>query len=67
VYEGLDRINRAMHERLAPLAAHLRDEHARLIGEAQRSRLLGSREFSFVLFPEEYLVPRLLELSKVPA
>jgi hypothetical protein len=67
VYAGLDRLNRAMHARLAPLEAHLRGEHARLIDEAQRSRLLGSREFSFVLFPEEYLVPRLLELSKVPA
>ena len=67
VYAGLDRLNRAMHARLAPLEAQLRAEHARLIDEAQRSRLLGSREFSFVLFPEEYLVPRLLELSKVPA
>jgi hypothetical protein len=67
VYAGLDRINRAMHQRLAPVEAHLRAEHARLSDEAQRSRLLGSREFSFVLFPEEYLVPRLLELSKVPA
>ena len=67
VYAGLDRINRAMHARLAALEKYLRGEHARLIDQAKQSRLLGSREFSFVLFPEEYLVPRLLELSKVPA
>lgn len=67
VFAGLDRLNRAMQERLRPVEEHLRAEQTRLIEEARRARLLGSREFSFVLFPEEYLVPRLLELSKVQA
>jgi hypothetical protein len=64
---GLDRLNRAMHDLLRPVEKHLRREQARLIEDARRARLLDSREFSFVLFPEEFLVPRLLELSKVPA
>lgn len=66
-FHGVDRINRAMHELLAPVEEHLRREHARLVEDARRTRLLGSREFSFVLFPEEYLVPRLLALAQVPA
>jgi hypothetical protein len=67
VFAGLDRLNRAMHELLCPVEEHLRREHARFIEEARRARVLGSREFSFVLFPEEYLVPRLLALAQVPA
>jgi hypothetical protein len=67
VFAGLDRLNRAMHDLLRPVEEHLRREHARLIEDERRARLLGSREFSFVLFPEEYLVPRLLDLAKVPA
>jgi hypothetical protein len=67
VFAGLDRLNRAMHELLRPVEEHLRREHARLVAEARRARVLGSREFSFVLFPEEYLVPRLLELARLPA
>jgi hypothetical protein len=67
VYRGLDRINRAMRERLASVEAQLLAEHARLADQHKQSQLLGSREFSFVLFPEEYLVPRLLALSEVSA
>jgi hypothetical protein len=63
VFAGLDRINASMHERLQPLERHLRAEQARLVEQLQRARLLGSREFSFVLYPEEYLVPRLLALA----
>ncbi|MCI0362095.1 MAG: hypothetical protein L0211_26740, partial [Planctomycetaceae bacterium] len=63
VFDGLDRINASMHEKLKPLAAHLRAEHARLVEQLQQARTLGSREFSFVLYPEEYLVPRLLALA----
>jgi hypothetical protein len=63
VFSGLDRINASMSEKLQPLAAHLRAEHARRIELLQQARTLGSREFSFVLYPEEYLVPRLLALA----
>ena len=66
-FAGLDRLNRAMHDLLRPVEEQLRQEHARLIEDERRARLLGSREFSFVLFPEDYLVPRLLELSRFPA
>lgn len=66
-FHGVDRINREMHELLRPVEEQLRREHARLVEDARRARLLGSREFSFVLFPEEYLMPRLLALAQVPA
>jgi hypothetical protein len=42
----------------------LRAQHAELISLARQSQLLGSREFSFVLFPAEKLSARLLDLSK---
>jgi hypothetical protein len=67
VFDGLDRLNESMHEKLKSLEAHLRAEHARLLEQLQQARSLGSREFSFVLFPEDYLVPRLLALSKFDA
>jgi len=63
VFTGLDRLNDSMYDKLQPLAAHLRAEHARLVEQLQQARSLGSREFSFVLYPEEYLVPRLLALA----
>ncbi len=63
VFAGLDRINESLREKLQPLEKHLRAEHARLVGQLKQARLLGSREFSFVLYPEEYLVPRLLALA----
>ena len=67
VFAGLDQINRAMHEKLRPVEEQLRREQAQLAEEWKAARVLGSREFSFVLFPEEYLIPRLLELSRLPA
>ena len=63
VFTGLDRINASMREKLQPLERHLRAELARLAEQLKQGRLLGSREFSFVLYPEEYLVPRLLALA----
>jgi len=63
VFAGLDRLNASMADMLQPLERHLRAEHVRLVELLKRSRMLGSREFSFVLFPEDYLVPRLLALA----
>lgn len=63
VFAGLDRINRAMHALLAPVERELQAAHARLIDDARKSALLGSREFSFVLFSEE-LPARLLALCQ---
>jgi hypothetical protein len=64
VFDHLDRLNSAMHDLLRPVEAQLRAEHAQLVEQLKQSQLLGSREFSFVLFPAEILPARLLDLSK---
>jgi len=63
VFAGLDRINLAAHTLLRPVEEELKAAHARLIDDARKSALLGSREFSFVLFSEE-LPARLLALCQ---
>jgi hypothetical protein len=65
VFDRLDRLNRAMHDLLRPVEEQLRERHAELIAQAKQSQLLGSREFSFVLFPSGILPARLLDLCKV--
>jgi hypothetical protein len=65
VFTRLDSLNRAMHDRLHSVEQELRARHAELIEQAHHARLLGSREFSFVLFPSEILPARLLDLCKV--
>jgi hypothetical protein len=65
VFQQLDQLNRAMHSLLRPAEEELRAEHARLIEQVKQARVLGSREFSFVLFPSEILPARLLDLCKV--
>lgn len=64
-YEGLHRLNRAMYHMLAPIEASLRAEYTRRIAQAEETRLLSSREFSFVLYDSEILPARLLDLCKV--
>jgi hypothetical protein len=64
VFDKLDAMNRAMHDLLRPVEQELRAQHAEVVELARQSRVLGSREFSFVLFPSEKLPARLLELSK---
>ncbi len=64
VFDRLDSINRAMRHLLCDLEAESRARHSELVAVARQSELLGSREFSFVLFPSEKLSTRLLELSK---
>jgi hypothetical protein len=65
VFAQLDALNRAMHDLLAPVERELRAAHSGLLGQLKNSQLLGSREFSFVLFPSEILPARLLDLCKV--
>jgi hypothetical protein len=67
VFARLDKINRAMHALLAPVERELAAQDAQLQQDLRRAELLGSREFSFVLFPADELPQRLLALSKVPA
>jgi hypothetical protein len=63
VFKQLDSLNHAMHDLLQPVEQELRARHAELIALARQSQLLGSREFSFVLFPAEKLSAQLLALS----
>jgi hypothetical protein len=65
VFQRLDRLNEAMHALLAPIERAYRARHEELLVQLQRAQLLGSREFSFVLFPSEILPARLLDLCKV--
>jgi hypothetical protein len=67
VFARLDTINRAMHELLRPVEQELQAQHSQLEVDLRRAELLGSREFSFVLFPADELPERLLALSKVSA
>jgi hypothetical protein len=64
VFDHLDRLNRAMHDLLRPVEQELRARHAELVTQLKQSQLVGSREFSFVLFPSEILPARLLDLCK---
>jgi hypothetical protein len=66
IFAGLDRLNRAMHELLRPVERELRARHGELLQQLKLAQLLGSREFSFVLFPSEILPARLLDLCKLP-
>lgn len=64
-YSGLSRLNLALNQLLEPVDAALQAQHAQLIDNAATTRLLGSREYSFVLFNSEILPARLLDLCKV--
>jgi hypothetical protein len=64
VFHRLDTLNRAMHELLRPVEDQLRARHNKLARQLKQSQTLGSREFSFVLFPAEKLSARLLDLCK---
>ena len=66
VFGRLDRINRAMFDLLRPVEEESHARHAELVAQLKQSQLLGSREFSFVLYPSEILPARLLDLCKVP-
>lgn len=58
----LDALNRRMHDLLLPLQAAALARRAEMEEEWRQARLLGSREFSFVLFPQATLPSRLLDL-----
>ena len=65
VFHSLDRLNQQMHGLLAPIEREHRARHDELLMQFKQAQLLGSREFSFVLFPSEILPARLLDLCKV--
>jgi hypothetical protein len=65
VFDQFDRLNQTMHDLLRPVEEQLRARYAEIAAQLKQSQLLGSREFSFVLFPSEILPMRLLDLCKV--
>jgi hypothetical protein len=65
VFQQFDALNAAMRELLAPVEHQLTAEHDELLRSLARTKVLGSREFSFVLFNSEILPARLLDLCKV--
>lgn len=57
--------NERMSSLLEPLREQLRHQRERLLADLHRARILGSREYSFCLFPEEMLVPLLKKLAGI--
>lgn len=60
-YAGLQRIQSALRQHLAPVAEALRAAHAQAVAQQTQTRWLNSREFSLALF-EDDLPSRLLAL-----
>ncbi len=56
------RLNQSLQQLVEPARQRLFGQRARLVEELRRQRLLGAREFSFCLFPQETLCSLLLEL-----
>lgn len=64
-YDQMTQCNERMSVLLEPLRDQLRREREQLVADIHRSRILGSREYSFCLFPEEMLVPLLKKLTGI--
>ncbi len=62
-HQQMTQCNERMSAMLEPLREHLRKDRERLMADLHRARILGSREYSFCLFPEEMLVPLLKKLA----
>jgi hypothetical protein len=57
--------NERMSALLDPLREQLRSNREQLLADLHRARILGSREYSFCLFPEEMLVPLLKKMAGI--
>jgi hypothetical protein len=64
-HQAIEEANRRLRECVESKRRELVFERQRLAEQVRVSRLIGSREFSFCLFPEESLRPWLLELSHI--
>lgn len=62
-HDELTALNHAMQPLVAPLREQANQQLAELDRRHRHTRLLGSREFSFCLFPSDFLRPLLLDLS----
>jgi hypothetical protein len=61
-HQGIEGANAALQAFVEPQRRRLQDERQRLLEDLRKERLLGSREFSFCLFPRDDLPARLHRL-----
>lgn len=63
-HHAITQVNQELHEFVTAQQQRLDDRVARLTEQLRLTRLLGSREFSFCLFPPDFLRTLLLDLSR---
>ena len=63
-HDSICRINEELQATIAKKHRELAEERTKIMGQLKIQQILGSREFSFCLFPKETLLPCLLELSE---
>lgn len=64
-HDQVSQANERMSSLLEPRREQLRHHRERLLADLHRARILGSREYSFCLFPEAMLVPLLKKLAGI--
>lgn len=64
-HDQVSHTNERMSSLLEPLREKLRRDREQLVADLHRARILGSREYSFCLFPEAMLVPLLKKLAGI--
>jgi hypothetical protein len=64
-HDQVSQTNERMSSLLEPLREQLRHDRECLLADLHRARILGSREYSFCLFPEAMLVPLLKRLAGI--
>ncbi len=64
-HDQVAQANERMSSLLEPIRERLRNERKQLVADLHRARILGSREYSFCLFPEAMLVPLLKKLAGI--
>ncbi len=64
-HDQVSSANERMSSLLEPFREQLRQHREKLVADLHRARILGSREYSFCLFPEEMLVPLLKNLAGI--
>jgi phage-related protein len=64
-HDRVTQANERMSLLLEPLRESLKERRERLLTDLHRARILGSREYSFCLFPEDMLVPLLKNMAGI--
>jgi len=64
-HDQVSAANERMSSLLEPFREEMRHKRERLLADLHRARILGSREYSFCLFPEAMLVPLLKRLAGI--